>query len=101
MTGAEEVIDRVSRATAGIAGFMLERRPGDYSFMKVDEFRRCQYARGSRLWTLHAAPVSGCPPEVVVYLGWCWIEARRTYNHYMIDDSFQALYRGPRIHEPV
>lgn len=100
MVEASEILDRVGKATTDIAGFMLEKRPGDYSFMKVDEFMRCQYARGSRIWTLHNAPVTGCPPEVVVYFGWCWIEEYRSYNHRMIDDSFVALYQGPKIHEP-
>lgn len=100
VTVASEVIQRVRSSAAGVVGFMLERRPGDYSFMRVDEFMRCQYARGSRAWTLHNGPVPGCPQEPVVYLGWCWIEAHHTYNHYMLDESFQALYQGSKVNEP-
>ena len=97
---ATEVIQRAQSSAAGVVGFMLERRPGDYSFMKLDELMRCQYARGARAWTLHKRPVPGCPQGPVVYLGWCWIEARRTYNHYMLDESFEALYLGRKVNEP-
>lgn len=99
MVEASEILDRVGKATTDIAGFILEKRPGDYSFMKVHEFMGCQYARGSRVWTLHKRPVPGFSQDVAVYLSTFWLEPK--YAGSGFDTSkMTPLYQGPKIHEP-
>lgn len=79
-------------------GYRLEFKPGDPCYYRPDDYEKERQAGydGADIWGLFPEPQPGCPSEVDVYHGWCWVQPR--YVSAVRDmTGFTPLYRGPLI----
>lgn len=77
-------------------GYRLEWKPGDPCHYTPEDYAREGQRAGADVWGLFAEPQPDCPPEIAVYLGWCWVQPR--YVSAVRDlTGFTPLYLGPLI----
>lgn len=81
-------------------GYRVDYRPGDPCFMKPQDWAAEVQAGygGGAVWPLFTEPQPGCPTEVEVYLGWCWVRPQNVSAVRSLD-GFTPLYLGPQIQE--
>lgn len=80
------------------AGYRMDFKPADPCYYTPQEYEKeCKAGYdAANIWGLFRQPQPGCPSEVEVYKGWCWVRPR--YASAVSDMSgFTPLYLGPLL----
>lgn len=77
-------------------GYRLDWRPADPCYLRPEDYAREISKEGADTWGLFTEPQPGCPPEVEVYHGWCWVQPKYVFKQDLT--GFTPLYRGQQIH---
>lgn len=78
-----------------VMGYRLEFKPEEYCYYTPEGYALEAYKGDAPTHALYANPQPGCPSEIEIYKGWCWV--RPKYNAGIVDETFQPLFLGPQI----
>ncbi|CAB3654489.1 hypothetical protein LMG26685_02927 [Achromobacter mucicolens] len=83
-----------------ILGYRLEWKPGDPCYMTPEHYALEGYKDSALVHGLYATPQPGCPAQIEVYKGWCWVQPKYNFGN-LVDATFRPLYVGALIHCPT
>ncbi|MCH1880427.1 hypothetical protein MJ863_12620 [Alcaligenes ammonioxydans] len=90
----------VAHAMEAIMGYRLEFKPGEYCYYTPEGYALEAYKGDAPAHALYANPQPGCPSEVEVYKGWCWVRPKYNSGN-IVDETFRPLFLGPQLGAPV
>lgn len=83
-----------------IMGYRLEWKPGDPCYLTPESYALETYRESAQVHALYEMPQPGCPLDIEVHKGWCWVQPKNAFGN-ILDHTFQPLYLGPMIHCPT
>ncbi len=90
----------VAHAMEATMGYRLELKPGEYCYYTPEGYALEAYKGDAPAHALYANPQPGCPSEIEVYKGWCWVRPKYNYGN-IVDETFRPLFLGPQLGAPV
>lgn len=90
----------VAHAMEAIMGYRLEFKPGEYCYYTPEGYALEAYKGDAPAHALYANPQPGCPSEIEVYKGWCWVRPKYNFGN-IVDETFRPLFLGPQLGAPV
>lgn len=90
----------VAHPMGEVMGYRLEFKPGEYCYYTPEGYALEAYKGDAPAHALYANPQPGCPSEVEVYKGWCWVRPKYNFGK-IVDETFRPLFLGPQLGAPV
>lgn len=90
----------VAHAMEATMGYRLELKPGEYCYYTPEGYALEAYKGDAPAHALYANPQPGCPSEIEVYKGWCWVRPKYNSGN-IVDETFRPLFLGPQLGAPV
>ncbi|CAM5446436.1 hypothetical protein AFAE65S_02881 [Alcaligenes phenolicus] len=90
----------VAHAMEAIMGYRLELKLGKYCYYTPEGYALEAYKGDAPAHALYANPQPGCPSEIEVYKGWCWVRPKYNFGN-IVDETFRPLFLGPQLGAPV
>ncbi len=90
----------VSHPTEAIMGYRMEFKPGEYCYYTPEGYALEAYKGDAPTHALYANPQPGCPSEIEVYKGRCWVRPKYNFGN-IVDETFRPLFLGPQLGPPV